>query len=68
MKKVLNFFGTVLGTIGKAVTDQWFYVLGMIWIFASFAYIGDAKFWTILGFGTLFTAVQSIINELKLKN
>ena len=66
MKKILNFLGTVLQTIGAAFLNQFYYLLGIIWMFASFAYLGEPKFWVILGFGTIFTGIQSIINELKL--
>jgi hypothetical protein len=37
--------------------------MGFLWIFASFAYIGDPEFWTVLGFGTVFTGIQSIIEK-----
>lgn len=67
MKKVLNFFGSILETIGSAFRQQYFLLLGILWMFISFIYVGDSRFWTILGFGTVFTGIQSVINELKLK-
>jgi len=63
MKKFLNTAKSIL----KSASDQSFYLLGIIWMFASFLYIGKPQFWVVLGFGIIFTGVQNIINEIKLK-
>ena len=63
MKKFLNTAKSILNTI----SDQWFYLIGLFWMFASFIYIGKPQFWIVLGFGIIFTGVQNIINESKLK-
>lgn len=67
MKKVLNFFGSILEAIGSTFRQHFFLMLGLLWMFISFIYVGDPRFWTVLGFGTVFVGIQSIINELKLK-
>jgi len=63
MKKFLNKVKSILNTI----SDQWFYLIGLLWMFASFSYTGRPQFWVVLGFGIIFTGVQNIINEIKLK-
>jgi len=35
---------------------------------ASFIYIGEPHFWTVLGFAILFTGIQNVINEIKLNS
>jgi len=59
MKKVLS----ILKSIVKGLSNQYFRLMGFLWIFASFMYIGDPVFWTVLGFGTVFTGIQSIIEK-----
>ena len=59
MKKVLS----ILKSIVRGLSNQYFRLMGFLWIFASFAYIGDPEFWTVLGFGTVFTCIQSIIEK-----
>lgn len=68
MTKVLNTLKAGLNLVTRAIIDQWFYVIGLFWMFASFLYIGKPQFWIVLGFGIIFTGVQNIINEIKLKN
>jgi 1,4-dihydroxy-2-naphthoate octaprenyltransferase len=63
MTKFLNTAKSIL----KSASDQYFYLIGIIWMFASFLYIGKPHFWVVLGFGIIFTGVQNIINEIKLK-
>ena len=63
MKKFLNTAKSILNII----SDQWFYLIGLLWMFSSFIYIGKPQFWIVLGFGIIFTGVQNIINEIKLK-
>jgi 1,4-dihydroxy-2-naphthoate octaprenyltransferase len=63
MTKFLNTAKSIL----KSALDQYFYLIGIIWMFASFLYIGKPNFWVVLGFGIIFTGVQNIINEIKLK-
>ena len=63
MKKFLNTAKSILNTI----SDQWFYLIGLLWMFASCMYVGKPQFWIVLGFGIIFTGVQNIINEIKLK-
>jgi len=52
----------------KFLINQWFSFIGLLWMGASFIYIGKPQFWTVLGFAILFTGVQNIINEIKAKN
>lgn len=59
MKKLLS----ILNSIGNGFGKHYFRLMGLLWIFASFAYIGDPRFWTILGFGTVFTGIQSLIEK-----
>ena len=59
MKKVLS----ILKSIVRGLSNQYFRLMGFLWIFASFAYIGDPEFLTVLGFGTVFTGIQSIIEK-----
>lgn len=66
MKKVLNALTSGITLLGKAFFNQYFYAIGLLWMFASFLYIGKPQFWTVLGFGIIFTGVQNIINEIKL--
>ena len=68
MTKFLNILKSGVALVLRSITDQWFYILGLLWILISFMYIGKPQFWIILGFGTIFTGVQNIINEIKLKN
>lgn len=68
MTKVLNALKAGLNLVARSILDQWFYVIGLLWMFASFLYIGKPQFWIVLGFGIIFTGVQNIINEIKLKN
>ncbi len=62
MKKIFNTVKIILKVLGQ----QYFYVLGILWMLASFLYIGEPQFWNVLGFGVIFTGIQSIINEIKL--
>tara|TARA_B110001450_G_scaffold225816_1_gene224230 strand:+ start:1287 stop:1496 length:210 start_codon:yes stop_codon:yes gene_type:complete len=66
MKKVLNALVSGLKLVTTAFLNQYFYAIGLLWMFASFLYIGKPQFWTVLGFGIIFTGVQNIINEIKL--
>lgn len=59
MKKVLS----IISGIVKGLSNHYFRLMGLLWIFASFAYIGKPQFWIILGFGTVFTGIQSIIEK-----
>ena len=59
MKKVLS----ILKSIVRGLSNQYFRLMGLLWIFASFMYIGDPEFWTVLGFGTVFTGIQIIIEK-----
>ena len=61
MTKFLNKAKTFLNLL----SNQWFYLIGILWMFASFLYIGKPHFWIVLGFGIMFTGVQNIINEIK---
>ena len=68
---MINFLKTVKTKFTqtlKSITDQWYSVIGIVWMFCSFIYIGEPQFWTVLGFAILFTGVQGIINEIKLNN
>ena len=55
MKKVLNTLTSGLTLVSKAFFNQYFYAIGLLWMFASFLYIGKPQFWTVLGFGIIFT-------------
>ena len=66
MTKVFNAVKSGLNLIASSVINQWFYVIGLFWMGASFLYIGEPHFWNVLGFAILFTGVQGIINEIKL--
>ena len=68
MTKFLKTVQTGFTTTLKAISDQWFYVIGLTWMFASFLYIGEPQFWVVLGFAILFTGVQNLINEIKLNS
>ena len=68
MTKFLKTVQTGLIKMLRAVSDQWFYVIGLIWMVASFLYIGEPQFWVVLGFAILFTGVQNVINEIKLNS
>jgi hypothetical protein len=67
MTKFLKTATSVLTSTLKSAVDQYFYLIGIIWMGASFIYIGEPQFWNVLGFAIIFTGVQSIINEIKLK-
>ena len=64
MTKFLN----TLKSNFKFLTSQWFSFIGLLWMGVSFIYIGKAQFWIVLGFAILFTGIQNIINEIRLKN
>ena len=66
MTKFLKTAKTGLIRTLNHISDQWFYVIGLLWMGASFLYIGEPHFWNVLGFAILFTGVQGIINEIKL--
>lgn len=68
MTKVFNTLKSGLNLVVSSVVNQWFYVIGLLWMFASFLYIGKPQFWIVLGFGIIFTGVQNIINEIKLNS
>jgi hypothetical protein len=68
MTKFLKTATSVITQNLKSVIDQWFYLIGLFWMGASFLYLGEPHFWNVLGFAILFTGVQGIINEIKLKN
>lgn len=68
MTKVFNTLKSGLNLVVASVVNQWFYVIGLLWMGASFLYIGEPHFWTVLGFAILFTGVQNIINEIKLNS
>jgi 1,4-dihydroxy-2-naphthoate octaprenyltransferase len=59
MKSVLN----ILNSLVKGFSNHYFRLIGLLWIFASFVYIGDPRFWTILGFGVIFTGIQSLLEK-----
>ena len=67
MTKFLKTVASVITSTLKSAADQYFYLIGIIWMGASFLYIGEPHFWIVLGFAILFTGVQGIINEIKLK-
>ena len=67
MTKFLKTATSVISQTLKSTIDQWFYLIGLFWMGASFLYIGEPHFWNVLGFAILFTGVQGIINEIKLK-
>tara|TARA_B100000212_G_scaffold286678_1_gene227396 strand:+ start:602 stop:808 length:207 start_codon:yes stop_codon:yes gene_type:complete len=66
--KVLNSLKAGLNLVISSVINQWFYVIGLLWMGASFIYIGEPHFWTVLGFAILFTGIQNVINEIKLNS
>ena len=68
MAKFLKTVTTGYKQTFRVISDQWFSVIGLIWMFASFLYIGEPQFWTVLGFAILFTGVQNVINEIKLNS
>lgn len=68
MTKVFNTLKSGLNLVATGFINQYFYFIGLLWMLFSFAYVGSDKFWTVLGFGILFTGVQSIINEIKLNS
>lgn len=68
MTKVFNTLKSGLNLIATGFTQQYFYFIGLLWMFISFAYVGESQFWNILGFGIIFTGVQNIINEIKLNS
>jgi hypothetical protein len=67
MTKFFKTAKSVISSILKSAADQYFYLIGIIWMAASFLYIGEPHFWNVLGFAIIFTGVQGIINEIKLK-
>tara|TARA_B100000768_G_scaffold55725_1_gene54236 strand:- start:281 stop:493 length:213 start_codon:yes stop_codon:yes gene_type:complete len=67
MTKFFKTAKSVISSILKSAVDQYFYLIGIIWMAASFLYIGEPHFWNVLGFAIIFTGVQGIINEIKLK-
>lgn len=66
MTKFLKTAKTGLITALNSISNQYFYLIGLFWMGASFLYIGEPHFWNVCGFAILFTGVQSIINEIKL--
>tara|TARA_B100000963_G_scaffold321967_1_gene305682 strand:- start:653 stop:862 length:210 start_codon:yes stop_codon:yes gene_type:complete len=68
MIKVLNSLKSGLNLIVSSVINQWFYVIGLLWMGISFIYIGEPHFWTVLGFAIIFTGIQNVINEIKLNS
>jgi len=68
MTKVLNTLKAGLNLVTSSFVNQYFYFIGLLWMLVSFVYVGKDQFWTILGFGIIFTGVQSIINEIKLNS
>jgi len=68
MIKVLNSLKSGLNLVVSSVIHQWFYVIGLLWMGASFLYIGEPHFWNVLGFAILFTGIQNVINEIKLNS
>lgn len=68
MTKVFNAVKSGLNLIASSVINQWFYVIGLLWMGASFLYIGEPHFWNVLGFAIIFTGIQNLINEIKLNS
>ena len=68
MTKVFNTLKSGLNLVISSVVNQWFYVIGLLWMFAAMLYVGEPHFWNVLGFAILFTGVQNIINEIKLNS
>lgn len=68
MTKFLNTLKAGINLVIKSAVNQWFSFIGLLWMFASFIYIGEPQFWTVLGFGIMFTGVQTIVDQIKLKN
>tara|TARA_B110000285_G_C15130997_1_gene623575 strand:+ start:1223 stop:1426 length:204 start_codon:yes stop_codon:yes gene_type:complete len=67
MTKFLKTVISGLQMVAKSILSQWLHFMGLLWMFASFLYISEPEFWTVLGFGIIFTGIQNITNELKLK-
>ena len=67
MTKFLKTAASTVASILKTASNQYFYLIGILWMGASFLYLGEPHFWNVLGFAILFTGVQGIINEIKLK-
>ena len=61
MTKVFNAVKSGLNLIASSVINQWFYVIGLLWMGASFLYIGEPHFWNVLGFAIIFTGIQTAI-------
>lgn len=59
MKKGLNILKSIMITWSK----RHYRIMGLLWIFASFMYIGEPQFWIVLGFGTVFNGMQDIIEK-----
>ncbi len=68
MTKVFNTVKSGLNLIASSIINQWFYVIGLLWMGASFLYIGEPHFWNVLGFAIIFTGIQNLINEIKLNS
>ena len=68
MTKVFNTVKSGLNLIASSIINQWFYVIGLLWMGASFLYIGEPHFWNVLGFAIIFTGIQNLINEIKFKS
>lgn len=60
MKKLLK-------TLTTTFAERYFSIIGLLWLVISLAYINRPEFWTILGGGVLFTGIQAIIDEIKLR-
>ena len=67
MEKVKTLLSSTYRSLLNVFVERYFSLLGLLWICVAFFYVGEPEFWTIVGFGTLFTGVQSIISEIKLK-
>ena len=63
MKKFLNTAKSILNTAFRSVLLSNWSIMDV----RIFLYIGKPQFWVVLGFGIIFTGVQNIINEIKLK-
>ncbi len=68
MTKVFNTVKSGLNLIASSIINQWFYVIGLLWMGASFLYIGEPHFWNVLCFAIIFTGIQNLINEIKLNS
>ena len=68
MTKVFNTLKSGLNLVAVSIVNQWFYVIGLLWMGASFLYIGEPHFWNVLGFAIIFTGIQNLINEIKLNS